>query len=99
MLATTQMSRLIAMTQLALPKRSIAAKVHDRVRSGLCLLCDDAQTKRGLCEKHYMNFRRRQAERSEDERGDFEVSAIREGKILPSGEARKIKTDDPFANL
>jgi len=78
-------------------KRTLVGHVTERVRSGKCLLCEDAATRRGLCMNHYQTFLRRFAERQD--KAEFETACIREGKILAVGKMREIKTDDPFADL
>lgn len=87
------------MTVTAVPKRTLVAKIEERVKSGKCLVCEDeGKMKRGLCGRHYMAFRRMQAAKPRDERVDFEANAIREGKILAVNEVRRITTDNPFAD-
>lgn len=93
-----QLSRYLAMGEGMKAKRTIAKEVHERVRSGLCLLCDAKADRRGLCMNHYMTFLRRQREHG-DKAADFEAACIREGKILASGQMREIKQDDPFSNV
>ena len=81
-------------------KRSKAAEVEDRVRQGLCLLCDRQATRRGLCVNHYQTFLRRMAARGgKDEQLQFEAACIREGLVLPVGQMREIKSDDPFSKV
>lgn len=91
----SQVSRWISMSTTF--KRSIAAQVIERVRSGKCLLCDADAARHGLCFNHYQTFLRRRTSRAE---GDlFEEACIREGKVLALGKMREIKATDPFADI
>ena len=87
------------MTFTATVKRSIAASVEQRVKAGKCLVCESDATKRGVCDRHYMAFRRMLQSKPTEEQADFEAAAIREGKILPVQEVRRITSDNPFAGL
>jgi len=78
-------------------KRTIVAAVHDRVKTGKCLHCDDKATRRGLCMRHYLEFRRNLFRQPVRERCDFELDNIRDGNILPQHYARKVKYQSPFA--
>jgi len=64
------------------PKRSILRVVIERVKSGLCLLCDREACTRGLCNKHYVRFRTMVLRTHPDNRLEFEGDEIREGRIL-----------------
>ncbi len=78
-------------------KRSLEKPVAERVKSEKCLHCDRQASRRGLCGAHYMQFRRTQSDMPKSERGDFELEAIREGRILAVGKIREIKKPNPFA--
>ena len=92
-----ELSGLIAMIADVKAKQTIAKQVEQRVREGLCLLCDSEAKRRGLCFAHYQMYRRRLFERPRKDRASFEVNAIREGKILAAHQMRELKTADPFA--
>ena len=93
------LSRIIAMSDVTV-KRSKAAEVEDRVRQGVCLLCERQATRRGLCMNHYQTFLRRMSDKgAREDQLQFEASCIREGLVLPAGEMRKLKSDDPFSRV
>jgi hypothetical protein len=99
-MSLSQLSRLMAMSDAAKVKRTLAAQVEQRVKSGLCLVCESQAVRRGLCMNHYQMFLRRMRDRDgKSEQLNFEASCIYDGKILPVHEMRKIKQDDPFANV
>lgn len=93
----TQFARWIAMSGTVEAKRSIAAQVGERVKSGKCLVCESDAKRRGLCNTHYQAFLRRQRDKdNKQEQVEFEESCIREGKILPVHEMARMKRVDPF---
>lgn len=95
----SHISRIVAMSDVTV-KRTKAAEVEERVRSGLCLLCDREASRRGLCMTHYMAFmRRKDRQDGTDAKAAFETACIREGLVLPVGQMREIKSDDPFAKV
>lgn len=73
--------------------------VHERVRKGLCLIggCDRAEHSRGLCEMHFQQFYRTLVTKSDEERLEFEAEMIKEGMVLASGEKRRIRCANVFA--
>lgn len=78
-------------------KKSLASDVQERAKSKKCLHCERAAAKRGLCNAHYMDYRRKRAAEPRSERKDFELRMIRSGKILVSGGIRELLDDSPFA--
>lgn len=90
-----QMSRFLAMSADVTVKRTLAKSVDERVRSGICLVCDAKAERRGLCMNHYQFFLRRHKAKGKDA-AEFEAACIREGRILPVGRMREIKQDNPF---
>jgi hypothetical protein len=89
----------MAMTNDFAVKRNLANQVAERVRSGKCLVCDEKAARRGLCMNHYQLFLRRREARGSNDAVQFEAAAIREGKVLPVGRMRELKSVDPFADL
>lgn len=94
-----QLSRFLAMSGDVTVKRTLTKQVEDQVRSGVCLVCQAKAARRGLCMNHYQLFLRRFKARDKRSAAEFEAACIREGKILPSGRMRELKTNDPFANV
>lgn len=82
-------------------KPQIKDAVRARVTAGKCLIagCDCKVVKRGLCNAHYLAFRRESMNRPRKDRAEFEAAAIREGRILAVSEARQIRRPNPFADL
>jgi len=66
-----------------------------------CCVCDESQAKRGLCVKHYEQFRRNRAkfakEQGEELAAAWEKRLLASGKILPNRQGNKA-VDDPFGN-
>lgn len=71
----------------------------ERVRAGVCLHCDSAEHQRGLCCKHYMQFRRTMLAEPRNMRRDFEKQQIAAGNILAAGHIRELTTDNPFKEV
>lgn len=78
------------------PRLGIRKKVKERATTGKCLHCSKRAVKRGLCDYHYNDFRNRKNSKSEETRTMWEARQIREGKILGTGEIRKLHADSPF---
>jgi len=87
------------MTAQATVKRSKAAQIEERVKSGKCLVCDELATRRGVCFRHYQMFLRYLASKPDADRAETEVRAIQEGRILGVNQVRAIKQENPFADL
>lgn len=79
-------------------KRSLKSAVVDRVKTGKCLHCEDAATKRGLCDRHYIQYRRAFHQQPTKERMDWEVTQVSDGKILPVGFVVRMKSTNVFAD-
>lgn len=83
---------------LSMPrKKSVEAKVKERVKQGKCLLCDRDYVSRGLCHTHrqlfYTAMRRQE---SKEARVAFESEMIAQGNILAEQEQREWTTKNPF---
>jgi hypothetical protein len=92
-----QISRWLAMADVATAKRSIAPAVKQRVLGCKCLVCENpANSSRGLCVAHYLQFHRALMSLPKAKRAEFELEQVREGRILASGQFRKIKNPSPF---
>lgn len=77
-------------------KRSLAERVRERVKQGLCLLCESPLARRGLCTRHYQVFQRKLRSIPRSTRATFEIRMIREGKILAVNQVREIMAENPF---
>ena len=93
---SSEVSRWVAMVDVAV-KKSLSKQVMDRASEGTCLHCQDKSAKRGLCSKHYEQFRRAKASQPKSERAQWEVEQIREGKVLNSLQIVKIRSTNVFA--
>ncbi len=63
-----------------------------------CIHCDRPIKTRGLCNAHYVEFRRAFESLPLDERDEFETKAVEAGKILPSSTG-KPRSENIFAKL
>ena len=70
--------------------------VKQRMRDGKCLHCDGREHQRGLCARHYMQFRRTMLALPKKEQADFERQQIEGENILAAGHVRILTTDNPF---
>ncbi len=91
----TEISRWVQMMGASI-KRSISKSVLDRAASGLCLHCDEEAKKRGLCSRHYEQYRRAMQSCSAKERPDWEVEQIREGRVLNVHQIMEIRSKNIF---
>ncbi|XZE18773.1 hypothetical protein SH449x_004076 [Pirellulaceae bacterium SH449] len=71
----------------------------DAVRGKACLVCGDLATnlKRGLCLRHYEQFRRKRDSLKPEAADAWELQLIESGKLLPKQQGKKFGIDDPFA--
>lgn len=93
-----QFSRWIAMAQTK-PKRSVAKEVGCKAADGKCLICGKpANSSRGLCTAHYLQFYRTLQSLPRKERAAFEQEQIEAGRVLAAGAIREIKNPNPFAS-
>jgi Fe-S cluster assembly ATPase SufC len=95
----TSIQELIVMATRARPPSKTRHKIEDRVRMGICLCCDRPASRRGLCVRHYHQYRRTLLARAEADRVDFERRAIQAGKVLPRNKAAEIKRPNPFEGV
>ena len=70
--------------------------VKQRMLAGKCLHCEDSEHQRGLCVKHYMQFRRTMLALPKKQQADFERQQIEGENILAAGHVRILTTDNPF---
>lgn len=96
-MSVIDVSRWIAMAEVAI-KRSLSKSVMDKASTGVCLHCSNPGKKRGLCSKHYEQFRRQRLRVKQKERVQWEIDQIHEGKILNALQILQIKTDNVFAD-
>ena len=73
--------------------------LKQRMRAKKCLHCEGAEHQRGLCAKHYMQFRRTMLAQPENKQAEFERSQIKAGNILAAGHIRELTTDNPFREV
>jgi hypothetical protein len=68
---------------------------------GLCVICEVAQAerRRGLCGKHYEQYRRAKLAMNPDEIEEFEAIAIENGQLMPSVQGKKPGAENIFADL
>lgn len=77
-------------------KRSLAERVRDRVRKGVCLVCESPSARRGLCTRHYQVLQRKLRSLPRRSRASHEIHLIKEGKVLAVNQVREILADNPF---
>ncbi len=92
----SEISRWIQMTEVQI-KRAISKVVTDRAKTGVCLHCESTAKKRGLCSKHYEQFRRAKAAIPRSEQADWEVEQIRDGKVLNGLQILEIRSTNVFS--
>lgn len=92
----SEISRWLQMADVQI-KRSVSKGVVERAKAGLCLHCESKSVKRGLCCKHYEQFRRAKADQPKADRADWEVDQIRDGKVLNGLQIIEIKGTNVFA--
>lgn len=64
-----------------------------------CLVCGEETTnlKRGLCSRHYEQFRRKRDSLTQEAAEAWELQLINQGKLLAKQQGKKFGLDDPFA--
>lgn len=80
------------MTQLS-AKRQHVKRIEQAVSDGQCIYpgCCKSLKTRGLCQRHYTEFKRKYDSQDDDAaRLHFEQAAISEGIVLPSGKQRSM---------
>ena len=90
-----QLSRWLSMAELQ-AKRSIRSEVIRKAGAGECLICGGQAARRGLCHAHYMEFIRWLGGHPKRDRMELENTEIQNGRILASGQIRKIKKPSSF---
>jgi len=76
-----------------------AETLKQRMRAKKCLHCDGKEHQRGLCAKHYMQFRRTMLALPKKQQAGFEASQIAAENILAAGHVRILTTDNPFLGV
>lgn len=64
--------------------------------SNTCLVCGDVATKRGLCLKHYEQFRRKRDSLTAEAAAQWEEILIASERLLPKQQGKKFGIEDPF---
>ncbi len=66
---------------------------------GRCVICDESHLRRtrGLCTKHYEQYRRKRDSLTVDAANAWEIVLIETGKLLPNRQGNK-SIDDAFAD-
>ena len=90
-----EISRLIQMVQVQI-KRSISKAIIERAKTRVCLHCESRSSKRGLCSKHYEQFRRAGAAQAPRKRIEWECDQIRDGKVLAANLIIRLDSDNVF---
>lgn len=67
-----------------------------RAQAGKCLHCETNEYQRGLCCRHYMQFRRTMLAQPKNKQRAFEAQQIKAGNVLAAGHIRELTTDNPF---
>lgn len=95
-------ARRILMAELEVPKRH-RGRLEERVKAGHCIVCNEKaepRMVRGLCLKHYAEFRDEQLSRGGKEaQAAYEEDCVRQGLILPHGEQSRMKSNSIFKNV
>jgi len=76
--------------------KSNTETLKQRMRAKKCLHCDGKEHQRGLCAKHYMQFRRAMLSLPKNKQRNFDLSQIESGNILAAGHIRELTTDNLF---
>jgi hypothetical protein len=71
----------------------------ERVLAGICLHCETTEHQRGLCVRHYMQFRRTMLALPKNQQRAFEANQIKAGNVLAAGHIRELTTDNPFKEV
>ena len=73
----------------------------EKISGQHCLVCGDEtnKLKRGLCDKHYQQFRRKKESLTVESAEEWESLLVENGKLLPKQQGKKFGMDDPFADL
>ena len=61
-----------------------------------CLVCGEVATKRGLCLKHYEQFRRKRDSLTPEAASQWEEILIASERLLPKQQGKKFGSEDPF---
>ena len=96
----TQLIRWSGMTEIKLSKK-VQQYVDKCIESRECLIegCTEEGTRRGLCNKHYIQYRKSAAALKKMARIEFERQAIKSGRILPAGAVARIRRENVFSDL
>lgn len=72
------------------------SKQH-QIDTDSCLIpsCENSRSKRGLCAKHYEQYRRKLDSLAEDERSAWELRMVGVGKLLPAKQGNR-SVDNAF---
>jgi hypothetical protein len=72
---------------------------RQRVSSGKCIHCDSQAKSRGLCPKHYTQFRIHLQSMSKSDAKRFDERCVKAKKILAVEQVRQIKSSNPFREV
>lgn len=78
------------------PKRTVRKHVEERAASGLCLHCEKAAERLGLCNSHYHQFRMALLQKPMADREIWKAQQIRDGKVLRTRQGQRLDMDNPF---
>ncbi len=96
---TDELSHLIGLMDMAKVSAKVRRRNKERVNQGLCLCCDKAPWRRGLCIAHYAAFLRKRNSLSKLSRGKFLLECERKGLVLAPRESEQIRSKDPFKEI
>jgi hypothetical protein len=96
MLANSFPNGVFVMVGEAKPPRSVRIIIAKRAEANLCLHCDNAPHRRGLCDKHYARFRKAYNAQPKSNRKVWEVKQIRAGKVLESRQGKSADAVNEF---
>ena len=95
----TELSEAFLMPSDVEPKRTIARAIWERAKTGKCLHCDLPAYRRGICYRHYYQYKTNLRSTPRDRRKLFHDTAVREGKILPNRQGQRPNAEDVFEDV
>jgi len=81
-----------------MPKRNIAKDVAEKVKAKACLICGEPASVRGLCFRHYEQYKTAKSKRPTKQlRAEFDAELIRDGRILSPWQVCELTRENPFS--
>lgn len=74
---------------------------YERDAQGLCVVCGEKtqDRRRGLCTKHYEQYRRSKIGMTDEEIEDLEEVLVEQGRLMPSIQGKKPGAENVFADV